>query len=229
MQLEKVADGEALAQRGVELIAEFADRTLESKPTFTLAVSGGSTPRRMLELLAGTTSIDWPRVHLFQVDERIAPTGDPDRNLAMLQPLLSSVELGGFYPMPVSDTELVAACSAYAASLATVAGSPPVLDLVQLGLGSDGHTASLIPGDPILHVEDTDVATTGEYQGRKRMTFTWPVLDRAAAQLWLIGGASKHAALGQLLTGDPSIPATLPSRDRATVVADQAACTGEPA
>ena len=125
MLLEKVADGEALAQRGVELIVEHAAQTLATKPTFTLAVSGGSTPRRMLELLADVTTIDWPRVHMFQVDERIAPTGDPDRNLAMLQPLLSSVELGGFYPMPVSETELVAASSDYAATLACLLYTSP--------------------------------------------------------------------------------------------------------
>lgn len=223
MQLEMVEDKEALAVRATDVIAESAAVAIADSGSFSLAVSGGSTPKRMLELLAERTDIEWPKVHLFQVDERIAPAGADDRNVNMLLPLLDAVTLGSFWPMEVEAANLDESAGSYAAKLAAVGGLPPKLDLIQLGLGSDGHTASLIPDDPVLKVEARDVAVTGEYQGRRRMTLTWPVLDRAKAQLWLVAGVSKREALQQLLTGDASIPATLPTLERALVLADRAA------
>lgn len=223
MKIEVLENKESLAIRATHLIAGYAEQAIAESGSFTFAVSGGSTPKRMLELLAVNTDIDWPNVHLFQVDERIAPAGDPDRNLNMLLPLLVKVPLGSFTPMDVEADDLDAASTAYAERLVDVAGKPPVLDLVQLGLGSDGHTASLIPGDPVLGVDDRDVAVTGEYQGRQRMTLTWPIIDRAAAQLWLIAGASKRRAAEQFFVDDPDIPASLVTKDRAQVLVDEAA------
>lgn len=223
MKIEVLENRESLAIRATHLIAGYAEQAIAESGSFTFAVSGGSTPKRMLELLAVNTDIDWPNVHLFQVDERIAPAGDPDRNLNMLLPLLVKVPLGSFTPMDVEAENLDDAAAAYETRLAEVAGKPPVLDLVQLGLGSDGHTASLIPGDPVLEVADRDVAVTGQYQGRQRMTLTWPIIDRAAAQLWLIAGESKQAAVQQFFVDDPAIPASLVTKDRSQVLVDEAA------
>lgn len=223
MKIEVLENKESLAIRATDLIAKYAEKAIADSGSFSLAVSGGSTPKRMLELLAVRKDIDWPNVHLFQVDERIAPAGDPQRNLTMLLPLLVKVPLGSFTPMDVEADDLDVATAAYADRLAEVTGKPAVLDLVQLGLGSDGHTASLIPNDPVLEVDDRDVATTGDYQGTRRMTLTWPIIDRAAKQLWLIAGESKKAAVEQFFVDDPAIPASLVTKDRAQVLADEAA------
>jgi 6-phosphogluconolactonase len=161
-----------------------------------------------------------------QVDERVAPTGDKDRNLTHLrESFLSRIPLpsGQFYPMPVEETYLEAAAASYASLLGQIAGSPPVLDLVHLGLGPDGHTASLVPGDPVLDVTDRDVGVTGVYQKRRRMTLTYPVLNRARCILWLVTGPEKAEILQRLVSGDASIPAGRIQRDTAVVLADRAA------
>ena len=125
--------------------------------------------------------------------------------------------------MPVEAPELESAAERYAETLKTIAGSPPVLDLVHLGLGPDGHTASLVPGDPVLNVTDSDVALTGVYQGRRRMTLTYPILNRARSILWLVTGKDKVAALARLREGDPTIPAGRIQRNQALLLADQVA------
>ena len=111
----------------------------------------------------------------------------------------------------------------YALTLREIAGSPPVLDLVHLGLGPDGHTASLVPGDAVLDVTDADVALTGVYQGRRRMTLTYPILNRSRRILWLVTGSEKAGMLVRLRDGDLSIPAGRVRRDQALVLADRAA------
>lgn len=233
MNIEVLVDGEALAERAVEVVVAAAAVAIDERGLFVWAVSGGTTPRRMLELLSERRDLDWSRTHLFQVDERLAPDGDPDRNASMLDEALltqtfrAANKPAGVWLMPVTAEDPESAAAAYAASLDAVAGSPVVFDLIQLGLGSDGHTASLIPGDPILSVDDVDVALTGEYQGRRRMSLTWPVLDRAKELLWVVGGASKRVAVQQFLANDPAIPATLPTQARATVLLD-AAAAGDP-
>ena len=229
MNVEILVDGEALAQRAVDHLVRAAAQAIEERGQFVWAVSGGSTPRRMLQLLSERRDLDWSRTHLFQVDERVAPEGDPDRNATMLETELLTDEFtthnapAGIWLMPVTADDLSVAASEYQERMDEVTGSPIVFDLVQLGMGSDGHTASLIPGDPILDIDDRDVAISEEYQGRIRMSFTWPVLDRAKELLWVIGGASKQEAVQQFLNNDPSIPATLPTQARATVLLDQAA------
>ena len=190
-----------------------------------MAVSGGSTPWQMLRALAGET-VPWDAVQIVQVDERVAPAGDPDRNLTHLrESLLSHAPLKPeqIHAMPVEWSDLEAGAGKYATLLGEIAGSPPVLDLVHLGLGPDGHTASLVPNDPVLEVMNADVAITGVYQGHRRMTLTYPIINRARRILWLVTGESKAGMLVRLIAGDRSIPSGRISQKQATIFADQAA------
>ena len=127
--------------------------------------------------------------------------------------------------MPVEAPDLEAAAAQYAMTLRKIAGSPPVLDLVHLGLGPDGHTASLVPGDPVLQVADTDVALTGIYQGRRRMTLTYPILNRSRHVLWLVSGPDKAEMVSRVYAGDTSIPAGRVQREHALMLADRAAAS----
>jgi 6-phosphogluconolactonase len=224
MTLEVLPDVDAVARHAAEIIAAEANAAVRARGRFIVAVSGGRTPWAMLRALSQRDDVPWKQVQVLQVDERIAPAGHADRNLTSLS---ASLPLAGdrpqIYGMPVETPEIDAAAARYAQILAAVAGSPPVIDLVHLGLGADGHTASLVPGDPVLDVTDADVALTGPYQGRRRMTLTYPVLNRARRVLWLITGADKAAMLGRLRRGDPTIPAGRVRQDAALVLADLAA------
>lgn len=225
MRVEVLADAETVARRAASFIAEQARETVASRGRFSLATSGGTTPRLMLRFLTGE-DLPWTHVHLFQVDERMAPIGHPDRNLTHLRAgLLETVALpsGNLHAMPVEAQDLGAAAARYAAELRGVAGSPAVLDLVHLGLGIDGHTASLVPGDPALEVAEADVTVTGPYQGRRRMTLTFPVLNRARCILWVVTGPDKVSVLEGLLLGDRAIPAGRVRSERALILADAAA------
>jgi 6-phosphogluconolactonase len=215
LKVEVLADPEAVAERSAEIVAEHAGAAVAARGTFTFAVSGGNTPWVMFAHLAGR--LPWERVTIYQVDERVAPDGDPDRNLTHL---LRSLPPGGaadVRAMPVWADDLEAAAAVYASSL------PDRLDLVHLGLGPDGHTASLVPGDPILDVADRDVGVTGVYEGRRRMTLTYPALDRARQLLWIVTGGDKADAVRRQRQHDPSIPAGRVSDERALLVADTAA------
>jgi 6-phosphogluconolactonase len=213
---EVVPDAEAAAVRGAEVIAEAASRSIAGHGSFTLAVSGGHAPWRMFELLGGH-ELDWDAVELFQADERIAPDGDEDRNLTHLLASLPAVARPSVRPMPVGAPDPETAAVRYGELL------PAELDLVHLGLGPDGHTASLIPGDPVLEVTDRRVGLTGEYQGRRRMTLTYPAIDAAREVLWLVTGADKVAALAKLRAGDRSIPAGRVATGGAILVCERAA------
>ena len=220
-----LSDPDTVAQRAATIIALEARAAAASRGRFIMAVSGGHTPWVMLRALLDE-DVPWEHVHLLQVDERIAPAGSTERNLTHLrESLLDHVHLRceQVHTMSVEAVDLEAACAQYAAILSGVAGSPAVLDLVHLGLGPDGHTASLVPGDKVLDVTGVDVALTGPYQGRRRMTLTYPVLNRARRVLWVVTGAEKMVMLRRLLDGDLSIPAGRVRRDLALVVADRAA------
>lgn len=230
MKLELFEDAEAVARAAATTVAADARAAVAARGRFIMAVSGGKTPWIMLRALAGE-QVPWEDVHVFQVDERIAPTGDPDRNLTHLRAsLLEHAPLPPqqIYAMPVESPDLEAAAKQYARTLEQVAGSPPVLDLAHLGMGPDGHTASLVPGDPVLKVTEADVGLTGVYMGRRRMTLTYPVLNRSRRILWLMTGSDKVAMLPRLLEGDTTIPAGRISRDQAVVLADRAAAASVP-
>jgi len=227
LKIEVLADPDAVARRAAEIIAMDARAAVAARGRFVMAVSGGHTPGTMLRALA-QKDIPWSGVHLMQVDERVAPAGDPERNLTHLEEsLLAHVPLppGQVHAMPVEACDLGAAAAGYGQTLRGIAGSPPVLDLVHLGLGLDGHTASLVPADPAL-VATEDVALAGPYQGRRRMTLTYPTLDRARGILWLVTGLEKAAMLVRLLAGDRSIPAGRVRQDQALLLADAAAASG---
>jgi 6-phosphogluconolactonase len=229
LKIEVLADADAVARQAAALVAAEARASVAARRRFIVALSGGHTPWQMLRALA-SEQVPWDSVHVVQVDERVAPAGDPDRNLAHLrESLLAHAPLRPeqIHAMPVESPELEAAAARYARDLEALAGSPPVLDLVHLGLGPDGHTASLVPGDPVLDVADRDVAVTGGvYQGRRRMTLTYPVLDRARRILWLVTGNEKAQMLQRLLAGDRSIPAGRVRPEQALVLADRAAAAG---
>lgn len=231
MNLEVLADADAVARRAAAVIAAEARAAVAARGRCVLAVSGGRTPWAMLRALA-REDVPWGAVHLFQVDERIAPAGDPERNLTRLQENLlahAPLPFGQVHAMPVEAADLAAAAAAYAAALREVAGVPPVLDLVHLGLGPDGHTASLVPGDPALDVADAEVALAGPYQGHRRMTLTFPAINRARRVLWVVTGTEKAPMLARLRGADRTIPAGRVRQDRAMLLADRgAAALGVP-
>jgi 6-phosphogluconolactonase len=225
MEIRILADADAVAAEAARLIAAEARSAVAARGRFVVAVSGGRTPWQMLRMLAGE-DVPWAGVHVVQVDERIAPAGDPDRNLTHLrESLLGHAPLPAdhIYAMPVEETDVEAAALSYARTLERIAGTPPVLDLAHLGLGSDGHTASLVPNDSVLDVVDRDVALTDVYMKRRRMTLTYPMLNRSRRILWLVAGAEKVAMLPRLRAADASIPAGRVRQDVALVLADRAA------
>ena len=215
LEVEVLPDTWAVAERGAQVVAAAAAVAVAARDRFTFAVSGGRTPWAMFADLAGR--MPWEKVTIFQVDERIGPDDDPERNLTQLMRSLPPGGAADVRAMPVWVEDLDAAAAEYADSL------PAELDLVHLGLGPDGHTASLVPGDPVLAVLDRDVAVTGVYQERRRMTLTYPTLNRARQILWLVTGEDKVDALRRLREGDQSIPAAWISTTNALVLADAVA------
>jgi 6-phosphogluconolactonase len=232
VRIEALADADAVARAGAVFTAGEARAAIAARGRFIMAVSGGRTPWTMLRTLADQ-DLPWADVHVVQVDERVAPAGHPDRNLTHLrESLLAHCPLRPeqVHAMPVESADLDVASGHYAAMLQQIAGAPAVLDLAHLGLGPDGHTASLVPGDPVLDVTDADVALTGIYQGRRRMTLTYPILNRARRIVWLVTGREKAQMLARLRETDRSIPAGRVRQQHAVVLADDEAArlTREP-
>jgi 6-phosphogluconolactonase len=216
--LEVVPNEKEAAQRGADLIAAAGHRAVEERGSFALAMSGGKSPWAMLAILSDREEMPWAETSLFQVDERVASPGSEDRNLTHMVLGLSMQNQSALRPMPVTQRDLEAAAREYEESL------PERLDLVHLGLGPDGHTASLVPGDPVLEVSDRRVALTETaYQDHYRMTLTYPAIDAAREVLWLVTGPTKREALAKLLAGDRSIPAGRVENESMTVIADEAA------
>ncbi|MGC8604149.1 MAG: 6-phosphogluconolactonase [Desulfomonilaceae bacterium] len=225
MLFKVLPDEDSVAMEATLIITREASVAVEERGRFILAVSGGRTPGKMLRALA-RQDIPWEYTHIIQVDERVAPEGDPDRNLTTLKknlldncPVLSE----NVHLMPVDTNNLESGILRYTEILHKVAGNPPVMDMVHLGLGLDGHTASLVPLDPVLLVTDTDVALTRAYKGRRRMTLTYPVLNRSRKILWLVTGSDKATILMKLQDRDPSLPASKIKSELAIVLADDAA------
>jgi 6-phosphogluconolactonase len=218
IELEVAGDEGAAARRAAELIADAGAEAAAERDGFELAMSGGRSPWTMLAILGELGQMPWEKTELFQVDERVAAPGSEDRNLTHMVLGLSMEHQPALRPMPVTQRDLEAAARAYEASL------PERFDLVHLGLGPDGHTASLVPDDPVLDVTDRRVAITGgPYQGHIRMTLTYPELTNARRILWLITGPDKREPLAKLMAGDESIPAGRVRSERMVVIADEAA------
>ena len=228
VRTEVLPDAGAVAIRAAQRIAQVAMEAVKERGRCALAFSGGATPWRAFRALAGE-DVPWSLVHLFQVDERVAPPGDPERNYTHLKEALIDrigIPSANIHPMPMEEEDLDEAARRYEAILRDVAGTPPVLDLVQLGLGEDGHTASLFAGDPAMRTADREVALTGLYKGRRRMTLTFSAINRARCILWLVTGSGKTVPFGQLRAGNRSIPAGRVLRRRAVLLADTAAAGG---
>ena len=227
MNLEVVGT-EALGARTAAVVAEHLRAAIATRGMASLAVSGGSTPGEMLEALAMADEIDWERVHLFQVDERVAPADHEDRNLTLLQrTFLETADIpeANVHPMGVVDADLAGSAADYERQLREIAADPPVLDVVQLGLGGDGHTASLVPGDHVLEIEDRDIAVTEPYDGRRRLSMTRPLLRRARARIWLVSGRGKAVAVARLLAGDRRLPASRIAGDEDLLLLDPPAAS----
>jgi 6-phosphogluconolactonase len=224
MRTEVLADPASVAQKAAAIIAAEARAAVAERARFVVALSGGHTPWIMLRALA-REDLPWESLFVVQVDERVAPDGDPDRNLTHLCECLigpSPLRLEQIYAMPVEPLPFDTAAR-YALTLGKLAGLPPILDLVHLGLGPDGHTASLVPGDPALDVTAVDVSMTGVYQGRRRMTLTYPIINHSRRILWLVTGGEKAGMLARLRNADMSIPAGRVRQEQAVILADHAA------
>ena len=222
MKKEILNTSDEVAARAAQIIASDARAAVAARGRFVMAVSGGRTPWQMLRDLANE-EMPWANVHVVQVDERIAPAGDKDRNLTHLRESLLShapIPENQIHAMPVEASDLDQACLDYTALLNSICGTPAVIDLAHLGLGPDGHTASLIPGDPVCAVQDKEVALTGLYQNRRRMTLTYPILNRSRHILWVVTGGEKAPMVPRLLAGDPGIPAGPIAQANATLLAD---------
>jgi len=227
MELDVLPDANAACRRASAYIAERARAGATERGAFTLGLSGGHSGTALVEALAAE-AIPWAQVHVLQVDERLAPDGNPARNLTAIEEILyahTPIEPAQVHAMAVNAPDPDAAAARYAEELAALTGTPPALDLVHLGLGADGHTASLVPGDAALAVRDRDVVLTAPYQGRRRMTLTYPALNRAHDILWLVTGEAKAEALALLCAGDQTIPAGRVRRDRAHIFADTGAAS----
>lgn len=227
MRIESLGDEDAVARRAAEVIAEDARIASSERGCYLMAVSGGTTPWAMLHVLS-KMNLPWPDVHLIQVDERVVAAGESRRNFThIVENLLAHVPIprAQVHAMPVEAVDLDQAAATYAEMLCQIAGSPPVLDLVHLGLGADGHTASLLPGDAVLGAVG-DVALTDPYQGLRRMTLTFPIINRARRILWLVTGTKKAPMLARLMTVDRSIPAGCVLQQRALLLVDAAAGSG---
>lgn len=224
MKVEVLPDSDAVARRAAAFIADAARAAVMERGRFVFAASGGRTPWVMLRALADE-DVPWEAVEIVQVDERVAPEGHPDRNLTHLRGSLAYAPLqsGQIHPMPVEAPDLDAAAREYAGTVDRLTAPSGRLDLVHLGLGPDGHTASLVPGAPELGIRDAPVSATGVYQGRRRLTLTFPVLDNARRVLWVVTGADKREMLRRLREGDAAIPAGRVAPDAAVVMVDRAA------
>ena len=225
MEIRQCQTPEDVAVAGANFISARATEAIAERGQFTLALSGGRTPWVMLGKLA-QYELPWDCVKIFQVDERVAADGDPERNLVHIREVFAdriALPAGNLLAMPVDSDDLEQAASRYQETMSDVAGDPPVLDVIHLGLGGDGHTASLVPGDPVLDESERDVAITDTYSGRRRMTMTYSIINRARQLLWLITGDGKVDMLSRLIQGDSDIPAGRVSQQQATIVADAAA------
>ena len=228
MKIEIFPQTEQVAIQAAAYLEQVIRKALTHQKSFSLAISGGRTPWEMLKILS-KADLPWQRINLFQVDERVAPDGHPDRNLTQLfqaiagTPMVMQLRI---FPMPVNAKDLDAAVKEYAEVLNEVTESKG-LDLIHLGIGSDGHTASLVPGDEVLEIQNRLVAyTQNSYQGRIRMTLTYPLINAAKQILWIVTGSEKREMVQRMLQQDSSIPAGNIQQKNALLMVDKAAIEG---
>lgn len=225
MEIRTFQSANEVAKEAAAYIADRIRENLTKKGFFTMAISGGRTPWEMIKELA-QEDLPWEKVFLFQVDERIAPDGHQDRNLTQLFNTIQGTKMMtrlNIFPMQVIAEDLDHACQEYADHIKKITESGK-LDLIHLGIGTDGHTASLIPGDDVLEVQDKNVAlTSSPYQGRNRMTLTYPLINQAEKILWIITGEEKAEMLERLLQQDPKIPAGKISQSQAIILTEESA------
>lgn len=223
IETKVLADADAASRCAAEALAAAGQVAVGKRGEFNLALSGGRTPWAMIGLLGEMEEMPWEQAHIYQVDERVAPPGDDARNLTHLVQMLSLDHQAALRPMPVTSRDLELSAAEYEVHV------PEHLDLVHLGLGPDGHTASLIPGDSVLEVDDRRVAMTDtHYQGHRRMTLTYSALAAAHQILWLAVGEEVREPVAKLLAGDTSIPAGRVENENMLLVVDEAAA-GRPA
>lgn len=230
MTLHVAPTPESLARQAAGFIADESRRVLGDSASFTLALSGGRTPERLFRALAAE-EVDWPRVHLLQVDERAVEADSPDRNFAAIRTeLLDRIAIPDdrVHPMPAASGDLPGAARAYGEALRAVAGADGRLDLVHLGLGEDGHTASLLPDDPALESAD-DVVVSREYAGHRRLSLSLATICRARRRLWLVEGRAKADVLRRVLGGDATVPAGRVKREDSVFFVDKDAAALLPA
>lgn len=228
MKTEIFPQAEQVAAEAAAYLEQVIREAFTHQKSFSLAISGGRTPWEMLKILS-KADLPWQQVNLFQVDERVAPDGHPDRNLTQLfqaisgTPMLRNLRI---FPMPVNAKDLDAAVKEYAEVLNEITEGKG-LDLIHLGIGVDGHTASLVPGDGVLEIQNRLVACTQKsYQGRFRMTLTYPLINGAKQILWIVTGSEKKEMVQRLLQQDSSIPAGNIRQENALLLVDQAAIEG---
>lgn len=230
MRLIVAADAEQVAARAADWLASRTRAAVEARGRATLAFSGGRTPWRSLERFA-EQALPWARMWITQVDERVVGRDDPRRNLRELERILLAPGRLAADRLLALPVEALIAAATDAARTAVLSAHERHLrahgfdtaDIVQLGLGADGHTASLLPGDPLLEVDDAAVGLSREHEGARRLTLTLPVLARARARLWIVTGADKSGRVAELWEGRGDGPALRLPREQATIICDAAA------
>lgn len=223
MQVEVCHSAEDAGIRAAGIIAGKIQDAVAESGTACIALSGGDTPKTMLRALA-SRALPWRKVMIFQVDERIVAIDDPRRNLAGLTAAFARVPRWPrtLCAMPVDNESPRAGTARYVDELRAWAGNPPHIDVVHLGLGEDGHTASLFAGGDGLDT-GCDVAVTGPYKGTQRMTLTLNAINRSHSRVWLVTGSAKRLVVQRFLDGDAALVASRVSRINATLVLDDAA------
>ncbi len=231
MRIHVLPTPEVAAERAADWLRTEIGHARGQHGRCLVALSGGRTVWRMLRDLR-RLRVHWHDLQVFQVDERVVPENDERRYARQIADLLiapAMLRAAQFHAMPVERSDLESGAEDYARLLSEHGGTPPVLDVVQLGIGADGHTGSLLPGDRLLTARDRDVGISAPYQGVVRMTLTFRALDAARHRLWLVTGADKAAALKKLWAGDTSAPAGRVARESAFIFTDAAAAAELPA
>jgi 6-phosphogluconolactonase len=207
---------------------ECVEHAIAARGVAAIAVSGGTTPAAMLGELAASGA-DWRHVHVFQVDERLVPDDDERRNMRLVRAAFaqSGVPPANLHAVVAASAAPQAVADSYGRELRAIAGTPPVLDAVHLGLGADGHTASLFPGDRAVGAGG-DVALSGDHGGMRRITLTLDTLNRARMRIWLVTGTRKREVVKRMLEPGSSLVANRLQAEHSVLVLDADASADSP-